>query len=122
MQRPQGLAPPETHTPVFHCHHLLCKIGEILDDFSNKRERARCPVVRVLLHEAEEAGGHDGGAQEAKEEGGTDEAFTDVLLAPAQALLLPRCKYFLQLTREHAGKKEPGNKFARATRCNKLNW
>lgn len=90
----------------FYCHHLLSKIGEILNDFSNKCECARCPVIRILLHEAKETGGHDSRAQEAEEEGGTDQAFTDVLLAPAQALLLPRCKYLLQLTREHAEKQE----------------
>lgn len=95
---------PWRHQFRFYCHHLLRKIGEILNDFSNKCERARCPVVRILLHEAEEAGGHDGRAEEAEEEGGTDQAFADVLLAPAQALLLPRCKHLLQLTREHAEK------------------
>jgi len=95
---------PQGHRLQFYCHHLLSKIGEILNDFSNECERARCPVVRILLHEAEAAGGHDGGAQEAEEQGGTDQPLADVLLAPAQALLLPRCKHLLQLTRKHAEK------------------
>lgn len=88
---------PQGHRLQFYCHHLLSKIGEILNDFSNECERARCPVVRILLHEAEEAGGHDGGAQEAEEQGGTDQSLADVWAATVAALLSPRGKNFFEL-------------------------
>lgn len=93
-------------------HHLLGKVGKVLDDFSDEGECAGGLVVGVLLHEVEEAGGHDGRAQEAQEQRGTDQAFADILLAPVQALLFPRCKHLLQLTRKHAGKerKKKGKK------------
>lgn len=111
----------------FPWQHLLGKVGEVLDDLGDEGERAGGLVIRVLLHQVEEAGGHDGRAQEAQEQRGTDQALTDVLLAPVQALLLPGCKHLLQLTREHAEKqkktkkKKKGNKIALATRCKKLN-
>lgn len=93
-----GLPPP----PQTSC--LLGEVGQVLGDLGNEGQSARSAVIRVLLQETEEGRGHDSWAEEAEEQGGTDQPLADVLLAPAQALLLPRCKHLLQLTREHAEK------------------
>lgn len=85
------------------CRYSLGEVGEVLDDFGDERERPGRSVVGILLHEVEERGRHDGGAEEAQEERGADEALADVLLVAAgDALLLPRGEHFLQLTRKHA--------------------
>lgn len=83
--------------------HLLGEVSQILNDLGNESESPRRAVVRVLLHQAEKAGRHDGWAQEAEEQRGADEPLADVLLAAVQALLLPGCEHFLQLTRENTG-------------------
>ena len=90
--------------------HLLGKVGQVLDDFRNESQSPRCAVIRILLHEAEETGRHDGRAQKAEKQRGADEPLADVLLATVQALLLPGCKHFFQLTRKNTGKE-------RKTKC-----
>lgn len=69
--------------------HSLGKVGQVLGDFGDEREGASRAVIRVLLKQVEERGRHDGRAEEAQEEGGTDEPFTDIWSATAAALLPP---------------------------------
>lgn len=69
--------------------HSLGKVGQVLGDFGDEREGASCAVVRILLKQVEERGRHDGRAQEAKEEGGANESFTDIRPAAAATLLPP---------------------------------
>lgn len=81
--------------------HSLGEVGEVLRDLGNEGERARCAVVRILLHEVEERRGHDGGTQKAQEERGADQPLTDIRPAAVTALLPPGCKHLLQLAGEH---------------------
>ena len=82
---------------------LLGKVGQVLDDLGNESQSPRCAVIRILLHEVEETGRHDGRAQKTEKQRGADEPLADVLLAAVQALLLPGCKHFFQLTRKNTG-------------------
>lgn len=102
---------PFTHVAViYHITsnrlNLLGEVGQVLNDLGDEGEGTGSAVVRVLLHEAEERGGHDGGTEEAEEQGGADEALADVLVPSGQTLLLPCCKHLLQLPREHTGEAE----------------
>lgn len=53
---------------------LEVEVGQVLDDLSDECEGPGGLLIRVFLHQAEEAGGHDGRTQEAEEERGTDES------------------------------------------------
>lgn len=110
MKTPEPLQ--ESGRPPNTCRYSLGEVGEVLDDFSDERERARRAVVRIFLHQVEERRRHDGGAEEAQEQRGADQTLADVLLVAAgDALLLPRREHFLQLPRKHAeetGRKQKG--------------
>lgn len=82
--------------------HSLGEVGEVLDDLGDERQRPGRPVVGVFLHQVEERGRHDGGAEEAQEQRGAYQTLADVLLvAASDALLLPRREHLLQLPRKH---------------------
>ena len=82
--------------------HSLGKVGQVLGDFGDEGECAGGAVVGVLLQQVEERGGHDGRAEEAQEQRGTDEPLADVRPAAAAALLPPRGKHLLELPGEDA--------------------
>lgn len=86
-------SPPSTPTSS----NSLGEVGQVLRDLGDERERARRAVVGVLLHQVEERRRHDGGAEEAQEQGGADQALADVRAAPVAALLPPGCEHLLQL-------------------------
>lgn len=86
-----GLPPP----PQTSC--LLGEVGQVLGDLGNEGQSARSAVIRVLLQETEEGRGHDSWAEEAEEQGGTDQSLADVWAATVAALLSPRGKNFFEL-------------------------
>lgn len=87
----------------------LGEVGQVLRDLGDERERARRAVVGVLLHQVEERGRHDGGAEEAQEQGGADQALADIQVAPVAAFLPPGREDLLQLSWEDAvEEKHPG--------------
>lgn len=67
-------------------------------------------LIWVLLHEPEEAGRHDGRAEEAQEERGADQPVRNVLSAPLCTAQSPGRKHLLQLPREHAGGEGRGDR------------
>lgn len=101
----------------------LGEVGEVLDDLGDERERPGRPVVWIFLHQVEERRRHDGGAEEAQEQRGADQALADVLLvAASDALLLPRRKHFLQLPRKHTeetGRRQEGDRKDVSNHCRK---
>lgn len=86
----------------------LREVGQVLCDFSDEGERSRRAVIRVLLHQTEQGGRHDGRTQKPQEQGGADQALTDVRSPPVAALLSPRCKDLLQLSWKHTETGEGG--------------
>lgn len=88
--------------------HSLGEVGQVLGDLGDEGEGAGGAVVRVLLQQVEERGRHDGGAEEAQEQGGTDEPLADVRPAAAAALLPPRGKHLFQLPWEDTEGTEDG--------------
>lgn len=93
----QAKPPPE----VGSGSDSLGEVGQVLRDLGDERECARRAVVGVLLHQVEERGRHDGGAEEAQEQGGADQALADVRTTPVAAFLSPRRKHLLQFPWKH---------------------
>lgn len=56
----------------------LAEAGQVLNHFGDERERAGRALGRVLLHQTEQRGGHDGGTHEAEKQGGADEAVGEI--------------------------------------------
>jgi len=79
----------------------LGEVRQVLHDFGDEGERARRLLVGVLLREVEERRRHDGGAQEAQEEGAADEAVGDVFPTSLGAAHPPGGEHLLQLSREN---------------------
>lgn len=98
---PIGMSLP-TSAGAVPCHDVRGEVGQVLDDLGDEGEGTGGLLVRVLLHEAEEAGGHHGRAEEPQEERGADQPVGDVLAAPLGASQPPRGKDLLQLPWEHA--------------------
>lgn len=78
-------------SPALPCPQpgLLGKVGEVLGDLGDEGQSACGAVIGVFLEQAEQGRGHDGRAQEPQEQGGTDQALTDVGAASVAALLSP---------------------------------
>lgn len=48
--------------------HLLGKVGQVLNDLGNKGQSPRRAVIRILLHQAEKTGRHNGWAKETEKQ------------------------------------------------------
>lgn len=86
-------------------YNRLGEVCQVLHHFGDEGESARRLLVRILLGEVEERRRHDGGTQEAQEEGAADETVGDVLAAPLSAAHPPGGKHFLQLSGENAAQR-----------------
>lgn len=75
----------------------LAEAGQVLHHLGDERESAGGAFGRVLLHQVEEGGRHDGWAHEAQEQGGADEAVGQILPTTLSTSGSPRGKHFLQL-------------------------
>ena len=82
--------------------HSLVEAGQVLHHLGDECERAGGALGGVLLHQAEQGGGHDGRAHEAEEQGGADEAVGEVLSAALSTSGSPRGEDFLQLAGKYA--------------------
>lgn len=75
--------------PTGGAQHSLGEVGQVLGDLGDEGEGAGGAVIGVLLQQVEERGRHDGWAEEAQKQGGTDEPLADVRPPAAAALLSP---------------------------------
>lgn len=84
----------------------LGEVGQVLHHFGDEGEGTWRLLVGILLGEVEERRRHDGRTQEAQEERAADEAVGDILPTPLSAADPPRSENLLQLSREHAMKRQ----------------
>lgn len=82
--------------------HSLAEAGQVLHHLGDEREGAGRALGGVLLHQAEQGWGHDGRAHEAEEQGGADEAVSQIFASTLGTSGSPRGKNFLQLPRKYA--------------------
>lgn len=85
--------------------HSLGEVCQVLGDLSDEGERPCCAVVRVLLHQIEKRGGHDGRTEKPQEQGRADQTLADVRSTPVAAFLPPRRKHLFQLSWKDAAEK-----------------
>lgn len=85
--------------------HSLGEVCQVLGDLSDEGERPCCAVVRVLLHQIEKRGGHDGRTEKPQEQGRADQTLADVRSTPVAAFLPPWRKHLFQLSWKDAAEK-----------------